>query len=716
MDLNKALDYTMRMRPLLKKEALFSDETEMFRTPMEADPGQMVTIRFRTARNNADGIWLIHADNRLPLEFESSRNGFDYYSIRIAVQEKTFDYYFEVRLGNLSCYYDKLGVTRNPDPRFRFRLIPGFHTPDWAKGAVMYQIFVDRFNNGDTSNDVVNDEYTYIGHHVKRVQNWYQMPEAMDVCNFYGGDLAGVIHKLDYLKDLGVQVIYLNPVFVSASNHKYDIQDYDHVDPHFGRIIDDRGETLNQYDENNTHATKYINRVTNKKNLDASNELLAELVQKAHDRGIRVILDGVFNHCGSFNRWMDREHIYQGRDGFETGAYISKDSPYHSYFRFEEGSSWPDNGHYEQWWGNDTLPKLNYEGSEELQNDILRIGAKWVSPPYNCDGWRLDVAADLGHSLEFNHNFWKKFRKAVKDANPDAIILAEHYGDAWDWLCGDEWDTVMNYDAFMEPVTWFITGMEKHSDEYQEGQVSNADQFYNSMRYHMASFTEPSLLTSMNELDNHDHSRFLTRTNHMVGRVQYLGSEAASENVDKAALREAVIMQMTWPGAPTVYYGDEAGVCGFTDPDSRRSYPWGCEDRELIAFYKAAIHAHNEHPALQTGSLKILFKDYGVLFYTRFNENELIFVMVNNRMDHYKLECPIWQAGIDRLQRGTVLDCLMTTTKNGFTVGGDPVTVNVGKISVDLPPESASIYHCSQQQVYSNWNAGTGPRLQWPEN
>ena len=138
---------------------------------------------------------------------------------------------------------------------------------------------------------------------------------------------------------------------------------------------------------------------------------------------------------------------------------MSKESPYRSFFGFRDENGWPDNTSYEGWWDYDTLPKLNYEGSEELYDYILGIAAKWVSAPYHVDGWRLDVAADLGHSSEFNHKFWRDFRKAVKTANPEALILAEHYGDPKDWLeKGDQWDTVMNYDAFMEPLTWFLTG------------------------------------------------------------------------------------------------------------------------------------------------------------------------------------------------------------------------------------------------------------------
>lgn len=153
--------------------------------------------------------------------------------------------------------------------------------------------------------------------------------------------------------------------------------------------------------------------------------------------------------------------IYHANGGYEDGAFLSKESPYRSFFGFRDENGWPDNTSYEGWWDYDTLPKLNYEDSEELYDYILGIAAKWVSAPYYVDGWRLDVAADLGHSSEFNHKFWRDFRKAVKTANPEALILAEHYGDPKDWLeKGDQWDTVMNYDAFMEPLTWFLTGME----------------------------------------------------------------------------------------------------------------------------------------------------------------------------------------------------------------------------------------------------------------
>ena len=155
---------------------------------------------------------------------------------------------------------------------------------------------------------------------------------------------------------------------------------------------------------------------------------------------MRVLLDGVFNHCGSFNKWLDRERLYENNSDYPKGAYISESSPYRQFFKFNNTHDWPYNGYYDGWWGHKTLPKLSYETSKELYDYIMRIARKWVSPPYNVDGWRLDVAADLGMSSEFNHRFWKDFRKNVKEANPDAVIFAEHYGDASAWLQGDESD------------------------------------------------------------------------------------------------------------------------------------------------------------------------------------------------------------------------------------------------------------------------------------
>ena len=612
---------------------------------------------------------------------------FDYYSQQIQLEGREIHYYFEIYAGKMSCYFNYRGVQKEAVRECDFRLIPGYKTPEWAKGAVMYQIYVDRFYNGDPKNDVLTDEYRYIGANTVKVEDWNKYPDAMGVREFYGGDLQGVLDKMDYLQDLGIDVIYFNPLFVSPSNHKYDIQDYDYIDPHFGKIVMDEGELL-QPGQENRFATRYINRVSNKANLEASNELFAEVVKEAHRRGIKVILDGVFNHCGSFNKWMDRERIYENAEGYEKGAYVEESSPYHNYFAFHHQAAWPYNHNYDGWWGHDTLPKLNYEGSKDLFEYIMHIARKWVSPPYNVDGWRLDVAADLGHSPEYNHYFWKEFYKTVKQANPNAVVLAEHYGNPREWLNGKEWDSIMNYDAFMEPVTWFLTGMQKHSDDFREDMLGNADSFWDSMHYNGANMAMPSLYMAMNELSNHDHSRFLTRTNHFVGRTNSHGPEAANNNVNKAVLREAVVIQMTWPGAPTVYYGDEAGVTGFTDPDNRRTYPWGREDKELIRFHKDMIAIHKKNREFLTGSLKYMEGEHNVIGYGRFNKEGQSAILINNNDYEITKELSVWYLGTPKT--GTMKRLILTTWE-GYTTEEAEYPIVSGRVKVTMPPTSAIV-------------------------
>ena len=335
--------YISTMRPLFNRRALFSDMTEDFVTPMEPNTFGQVNIKFRTEKDNVDNVYLCTDSDKLLMSKAYSDELFDYYEIDIQLEDTQFSYYFEVQAGKLSCFYDRRGVTQELQPHFMMRIIPGCKTPDWAKGAVMYQLYVDRFYNGDPSNDVLTDEYDYIGARSIRVDDWHKYPDTMGVREFYGGDLQGVIDKLDYLEDLGIDAIYFNPLFVSPSNHKYDIQDYDSIDPHIGRIPFDEGCLLSEEVKENRFATRYINRVTNKENLDASNMFFARVVEEAHKRGIKIILDGVFNHCGSFNKWMDRERIYENASGYEKGAYVDGHSSFRNYFNFmgSNENDWP---------------------------------------------------------------------------------------------------------------------------------------------------------------------------------------------------------------------------------------------------------------------------------------------------------------------------------------------------------------------------------------
>ncbi len=683
-------------------DALYCSGNAFYRSPEEPDPGDLVTLRFRTLREDAAGVYIEFPALKKTEKMKAvaSDRYFDYFEITVKMGDETLSYVFWVEGTDGSrVRYNRLGVSDSDDPALAFQLIPGYHVPDWIKGTIMYQILIDRFRDGNPDNNVLDHEYIYLGRYAEGVKDWGAPPQPFDVHRFYGGDLQGVEEKLDYLYSLGVRVIYFNPLFVSPSNHKYDTQDYGHVDPHVGAMPRDNGALLADGDTDNGHAERYRIRTTSRENLEASDLVFQHFVEACHARGMRVIIDGVFNHCGSFNKWMNKSRFYRPEEGYQPGAYERKDSPYTSYFGFcdSRDEAWPENETYEKWWGNDTLPKLNYEESETLQEEVLAIARKWVSAPYCCDGWRLDVAADLGHSEAYNHDFWKRFRRAVKEANPEAVILAEHYGDPYAWLQGDEWDSIMNYDAFMEPVSWFLTGMEKHSDSYNPTLIGDGQAFFRSMLYNMSRMPESAIASSMNQLSNHDHSRFMTRTNHYVGRLSQLGPEAASQNINPAVYRLGAMMQMTWPGAPTIYYGDEAGVCGLTEPDSRRTYPWGHEDLALIDYHMYLSRARLNNRVLQRGSVMRLMAGHNYVVYARIYENEVAIIPINASGDEYALQIPVWLTGVTDTTR---LRRILLTDSDGYNAGETSRFPEQGCIRCYMKPYAGKIYLADLMENY----------------
>lgn len=670
----------------LNYDAIFSDETENYRYPSVRVSGENFTITLRVGKDNIDSAYICYGCCYVKMQKSHSTDFFDYYEGTFICDSEPMNYYFQIICDGRTYFYNKAGVVKDINSEYNFTILPDFSTPSWAKGAVMYQIYVDRFYNGDKSNDVVTNEYEYLGLKSKRIEDWDTPLENMDVCNFYGGDLQGVIDKMDYLSDLGIDAIYFNPIFVSPSNHKYDIQDYEHVDPHYGVIVTKTGNPLSNEDKDNKNATLYMTRTTDPKNLEASDQLLAKLIGIAHSKGIKVILDGVFNHCGAFNKWLDREGFYE-KNGYPVGAYASENSPYHNFFNWT-GGEWPNNEHYSSWWDHPNHPKLNYEHSDELYTYIMNIARKWVSPPYNADGWRLDVAADLGLSKEFNMKFWRDFRKVVKNANPNAVIIAEHYGDPKDWLMGDQWDTVMNYDAFMEPITWFLTGMEKHSEKADIHKYNNAGDFEASMRYYTSRFSNESLNVAMNQLSNHDHSRFLTRTNRKTGRLHTSGTFEADTGVNIGIMKEAITFQMTWPGAPTIYYGDEIGMTGWTDPDNRRPFRWDDMNDDILSYHKCLIKIRHNREIFRNGSLDYLYMGYGLICYGRWNKNDYGTVILNNQYKSTELSVPVWRLGA---KNGDTMISLVISNMTSFVQNNTVYIVKNGCIKVSLPPFSSCV-------------------------
>ena len=608
-------------------QAVFSDCSRNFLSNPMPVTGESIIITIRTAADNVSAVKiLLFGAKDVEMRKNYSDGLFDYWQAEILINEAV-RYQFAIYAFGEYFIYNQAGLQKEIDASFDFVIVPGFDVPTWAQNAVMYQIFIDRFCNGNQQSDVLTDAYEYLGIRSKRMK-WDDPVEAVDIANFYGGDLEGIIQKVDYLADLGIEAIYLNPIFASPSTHKYDIADYNNIDPHFG-----------------------------------DNALFATLVQKCHAKGIRVILDGVFNHCGHLHPWVKR------KKGCEDYLVWNGDK-------------------YEAWWGHENHPKLNFEGSQKLYDEILQVSQKWLLPPYNADGWRLDVAADLGQSKEFNHKFWKDFRQSVKNAKPDAFILSEHYGDPADWLDGKQWDSIMNYDAFMEPISWFFTGMQKHSESFDSKMLNNALGFKNAMQYFMARLPGPALSSAMNQLSNHDHSRFLTRTNMRAGRLHTHGTQAANEGLNPAIMLAAIALQFTWPGCPTIYYGDEAGLAGWTDPDNRRTYPWGNENQVLLGFHKEIIKLHKNNSALRGGSLEFLHTDHGVLAYARWDSAQSIICVFNNSHQDKFIPIPAWIANIPP---DAPMTRIMLTTGGNFITAAQDFRLDAGMLFITLPPTSCAI-------------------------
>lgn len=414
---------------------------------------------------------------------------------------------------------------------------PSVTTPDWAKHAVFYQIFPERFADGDPANDPVG------------VEPWGGKPTPT---NFMGGDLEGVTRHLPYLKALGVTALYFNPIFVSTSNHKYNTADYMHVDPHFGG--------------------------------DAA---FLTMLHAAHRLGMHVILDGVFNHTATDSA-MFQDCVHRGPA-----------SPYWHWYHFD---GYPvvetPKPNYTAWWGIASLPKLMVATNPQVEDYIYSVETHWLK--LGIDGWRLDVPNEIDSDA-----FWEGFRRRAKAIDPDAYLVGEIWHDAHRWLKGDQFDAVMDY-PWRDLVLGFFARRDLAPSAFDSGLRKLRDAY------------PPAITDAMfNLLDSHDTERFLT-----------------DAGGDLAAMKLAVLFQMTYPGAPVVYYGDEVGMQGDKDPDCRRCMVWNPahQDRDLLAYYRWAIALRHAHPALSTGTFTTLLADdaTGVYAYARTLGHDRVVVVLNN--------------------------------------------------------------------------------------
>ena len=468
-------------------------------------------------------------------------------------------------------------------------------TPEWVKHAVFYQIFPDRFARSLRPRSIPGTGF----------KPWGTPPAEQ---GFQGGDLRGIVDKLDYLQDLGVNALYLNPIFSSAANHRYHTYDYLQVDPLLG-----------------------------------GNDAFRELLEAAHDRRMYVEIDGVFNHA-SRGFWAFH-HI------LETGG----DSPYLDWFHvqdwplrpYQHDDEYPIN--YAAWWGLAALPKFNIN-NPGVREYLLNVSRHWIE--FGADGWRLDVPEEISDVA-----FWQRFREVTKAANPEAYLVGEIWNNASGWLQGDRFDGVMNY-VFSRAALGFFA-QETLKTDYRPGGYAlallDAPAFAATVEAMLAAHPWGITLTQLNLLDSHDTARVLWMVDD-----------------DEAALRLAVLLQMTLPGAPCVYYGSEIGMTGGPDPDCRGAFPWDEEAEwnvDLWDFYRRAIALRHRFPALRIGSFATIYAQDGVYGFARELDGEALIVLFNANSTAARFDLPlsksrgkagtfqaVWNSGNHTAQAGVLHD------------------------------------------------------------
>jgi Glycosidases len=491
---------------------------------------------------------------------------------------------------------------------------PDLAVPAWASSAVFYQIFPDRFRNGDPSNDPQTGDVRYDDPVVAR--NWTDLPEGYcrgyrdGTCDqdphgrdYFGGDLAGITQELGYLSDLGVTAIYLNPIFDAASNHGYDTQDYTRIDPYFGTKAD--------WDN---------------------------LVEQANAHGMRIILDGVFNHMSSDSPFFDRYGHYD-----TVGACESPDSQYRDWFYFQPrlnggcaGPAGASSVGYTGWAGVDSIPVLHKDLAAIQDYFVLgddSIARYWLAA--GASGWRLDVSGDP----TFPTGWWETFRDVVKDRDPDALTVAEQWQKDTTLLRqlrGDRFDTTMNY-RFRDAVLGFLApGLFDGKGFPASGAPIHPADFAARMLSQQEDYPPAVYRSLLNLLDSHDTERVLWTLT--PGAETTVDKEQNANNLAEGVrrLELATLIQFTMPGAPMIYYGDEVGLTGDDDPDSRRTYPWpdlgGTADQQLLFNYRYLAGLRMNDPALIDGDLRFLLvgsPQEGTLAYGRRTADHATIVAVN---------------------------------------------------------------------------------------
>lgn len=675
----------------------------LYRTPGGAvTAGTQVTIRFRTFHNDVTGVTLrlYDVNNGAQRFVEMAPAATDVSCYQEEIVGKTCDFWaatvseadpnnlwyrFIVTDGSDTDYYGDntgaldggLGRVTDDAVDSSYALMfykAGFRAPSWARDAVIYQIFPDRFNNGRHSNDPKDGDVRYDDPVIKLP--WGTLPEGFcrnytdgntncpwryDTTppewsptregprgrDYYGGDLDGVINELGYLKSLGVTVIYFNPIFAAGSNHRYDTRDYYQIDPYLG-----------------------------------SNSTFRKLVREAQKHGIRIVLDNVFNHMSSDSPLFDRYSHYS-----TLGACESLSSTYRGWFNFRTSNVPCGSADYVGWFGFDSIPEIDKHNPAVVDYFVTgpnSVSRYWLNQ--GAAGWRLDVMGDAS----FPSDYWETFRQVTRATKPDSLII----GELWQkdstllrHLRGETADSTMNY-RLRDAVIGFLTPGPFDSKGFGDsGRIISASEFASRVESIREDYPDAAYYSTMNLLGSHDTERI--RWTLTPGAETLADKEGNPANVADGMQRQrlAALFQFTMPGAPTVYYGDEAGVTGDDDPDDRRTMPYGPDrDEHLTSFYSALSALRRSCSAFTRGDLKMLVADdaAGVVAYGRKNRNDVAIVLVNRSTSSRTVTVPL--AGY--LPNGVRL--AFSLTEN--TPGGAPIVVADGKVTVTLNGRSGIVF------------------------
>ena len=699
----------------------------LYRTPGGAvEEGTGVLLRFRTFHDDVTGvgarIFRLNTGGAqvLPMQRVASDVGCaqadlaeascDFWQVAVpaayTANPENLWYRFVVTDGSDTDYYGDdtaaldggLGTTTDDAADLSWALTvyqEGFEAPDWASEAVIYQIFPDRFRNGRKDNDPKTGDVRYDDPVIKL--GWGTLPEGYcrnhavpdAQCparfpgaegreqprgrDYMGGDLKGVDQKLDYLASLGITALYFNPIFDAGSNHSYDTQDFTKVDPYFG--------TQKDFDN---------------------------LVKHADALGIRVILDGVFNHMSSDSPLFDRYHHYP-----TVGACESATSPYRDWFSFTDtapgggpcvsSAGVANSARYESWFGFDSIPVLTKTEAEVQAYFVTNpdsIARRWLAA--GASGWRMDVSGDAS----FPNGYWESFRSVVKTADPDVLTISETWqkdSTLLRMIRGDRLDTTMNYRLRDAVLGFLAPGAFDPKGFADSGTSIEPSDFLARMASQREDYADAAYYSLMNLLDSHDTERLLWTLTPGPETIANKEQNAASLAAGKQRVRLASLIQFTVPGAPTVYYGDEVGITGDDDPDDRRTYPWadlgGSPDTALFAHYQALAALRESVPALTAGDFAPLLADDAadVAAYGRRTGASAAVVVLNRSAEAREVSVPL---------AGWLRDGVAFTTR--FPAGGPSAVSADGSLVLTVPALSGSVLVADGGQDLAGPAAPTG--------